>query len=124
MNHCTVIDGDGRAFVLYYEQKENGQLLPIISQYPEESVVIQQFTGLTDSTGKEVWEGDIVCEKMTNEIAYQGWECNVGRVFFAAGSFMIDGDGPLYDHTHSLTPDKLEDYLVVGNVFESPDLLK
>lgn len=84
---------------------------------------IQQFTGLTDSTGKEIYEGDIVCEKMTDDIAFEGGECNLGQVFFAAGTFMIDGDGPLYDHTHSLTPDRLEDYLVVGNVFETPELL-
>lgn len=86
--------------------------------------VIQQFTGLKDSEGKEVWEGDIVCEKMTAEIDFHGDECNLGRVFFAAGTFMIDGDGPLYDHTYSLTPDKLEDYLVVGNIFETPELLQ
>jgi uncharacterized phage protein (TIGR01671 family) len=88
------------------------------------SLEVLQFTGLEDSTGKEIYEGDIVCEKMTNEIAFHGDECNIGRVFFAAGTFMIDRDGPLYDHTHSLTPDKLEDYLVVGNIFETPELLE
>jgi hypothetical protein len=34
---------------------------------------------------------------------------------------MIDGDGPLYDHTYSLSPEILEDYEVIGNVFENPD---
>lgn len=92
--------------------------------YGDFRVVYQQTTGLTDSTGKEIYEGDIVCEKMTDDIAFEGGECNLGRVFFAAGTFMIDGDGPLYEHTHSLTPDRLEDYLVVGNIFETPELLK
>lgn len=85
---------------------------------------VLQFTGMIDSSGREVYEGDIVCEKMTDEIAFSGETQNMGRVFFAAGTFMIDGDGPLYDRTHSLTPDKLEDYLVIGNIFENPELLE
>jgi uncharacterized phage protein (TIGR01671 family) len=99
--------------------KMDGLFIPFFDGY-----IIQQFTGLKDSTGKEIYEGDIVCEKMTDEIAFTGDTLNIGRVFFAAGTFMIDGDGPLYDHTYSLTPDKLEDYLVVGNVYETPELLE
>lgn len=86
--------------------------------------VIQQYTGLTDSTGKKIFEGDIVCEKITAEMAANGESANIGRVFFAAGTFMIDGDGPLYEHVYSLSPDRLEDYLVIGNIFETPELLK
>jgi uncharacterized phage protein (TIGR01671 family) len=83
-------------------------------------LTIQQYTGLKDRNGKEIYEGDIVVE---NHDGGEG-ESNIGRVFFAAGTFMIDGDGPLYEHTYSLTPDILEDYLVIGNIFENPDLLK
>jgi len=79
----------------------------------------QQYTGMKDKNGVEVWEGDIVAEKHGGG---EG-EATVGVVFFAAGSFMINGDGTLYDHTYSLTPDILEDYIVVGNIFENKDLL-
>lgn len=114
-------------FCLFPE--DNGTFLPRrLAGYGElrdiPNSVILQYTGLTDSTGKKIFEGDIVCEKMTDDIAFEGGECNLGRVFFAAGTFMIDGDGPLFDHTFSLTPDRLEDYLVVGNIFENPELLK
>lgn len=89
-----------------------------------EEIDIQQYTGLKDKNGKEIYEGDILRENLTLEMASDGESANVGRVFFAAGTFMIDGDGSLYEHTYSLTPDILEDYLVVGNVFENPELLK
>lgn len=95
-----------------------------LSIFQSEDFASCQSTGLTDSTGKKVFEGDIVCEKITPEMAANGDSANVGRVFFAAGTFIIDGDGPLYNHTYSLTPDRLEDYLVIGNIFETPELLK
>lgn len=80
---------------------------------------IMQYTGLNDKSGNEIYEGDIVVE---NHDGREG-ESNIGMIFFAAGTFMIDGDGPLYDHTYSHSPDILEDYLVVGNRYENPELL-
>lgn len=82
--------------------------------------IVEQYTGLKDKNGKEIYEGDIVAKKHDGS---EG-EANVGKVFFAAGTFMIDGDGTLYEYTHSLTPDVLEDYIVVGNIHENPELLK
>lgn len=122
----TVGFTDGKLSEVSFNDKENYSRWSAMDQDLERGnrFFDQEFTGLTDSTGKDVYEGDIVCEKMTDDITFEGGECNLGRVFFAAGTFMIDGDGPLYDHTFSLTPDKLEDYLVVGNVYETPEFLE
>jgi uncharacterized phage protein (TIGR01671 family) len=81
---------------------------------------VQQFTGIKDKNGKEIYEGDILVAKHNGG---EG-EANVGQVFFAAGAFMVDGDGTLYDHTLSLSPDIVFDSTVEGNVFENPELLK
>ena len=88
-------------------------------QYP-----VQQYTGLKDKNGTPIYEGDIVVEKITEEMAANGNLAIIGKVYFAAGTFMIDGDGPLYDHVHSLSPDVLEDFIVAGNMFQNPELLK
>jgi uncharacterized phage protein (TIGR01671 family) len=121
----TVGFTDGKLSKVSFNSKENRPSWRAMDQDLERGnrFFPQEFTGLTDSEGKEVYEGDIVCEKMTSEISFEGGECNVGRVFFAAGTFMIDGDGSLYDHTYSLIPDRLEDYLVIGNIHQNPELL-
>lgn len=107
-------------FYLQLDGKLYGDFKHTGNVFCGDDYVIQQYTGLKDKNGKEIYEGDIVVE---NHDGGEG-ESNIGRVFFAAGTFMIDGDGSLYDHTYSLTPDILEDYLVIGNIFENPDLLK
>jgi uncharacterized phage protein (TIGR01671 family) len=88
------------------------------------NIVIQQFTGLKDKKGNDIYEGDIVLENMTEEMAAEGVTSSIGQIIFAAGTFMIDSDGPLWEHTFSLTPDILEDYIVVGNIFENRELLE
>jgi uncharacterized phage protein (TIGR01671 family) len=85
--------------------------------------VFQQYTGLKDKNGIPIFEGDIVAEKLTEEMAANGNSATVGMVYFAAGTFMIDGDGPLYNHVFSASPDILEDYNVIGNVLENKELL-
>jgi len=84
--------------------------------------IFEQFSGMKDRRGTEIYEGDIVRE-LVLEVSVLGSSANIGRVFFTAGSFMINGDGLFYDHTFSSSPDVLEDYLVIGNCLENPELL-
>jgi hypothetical protein len=51
-------------------------------------------------------------------------EANIGVVYFAAGTYMIDGDGPFYEHVYGHSPDILDNHTVIGNKFENSELLK
>jgi hypothetical protein len=81
---------------------------------------VQQYTGSQDKNGVEIYEGDILA---ADHDGGEG-EANIGVVFHAAGTFMIDGDGPFYDHVFSTSPDVLGNHSVIGNKFENPELLK
>jgi uncharacterized phage protein (TIGR01671 family) len=81
---------------------------------------VQQYTGSQDKNGVEIYEGDILA---ADHDGGEG-EANIGVVFYAAGTFMIDGDGPFYDHVYGHSPDILGNHSVIGNKFENPELLK
>lgn len=73
----------------------------------------QQFTGLLDKAGKEIYEGDIV------EWYYSG-ERAVHKVGFTGASFTFDVNGNFYE-IGKYAGQGLE---VIGNCFENPNLLK
>ena len=80
----------------------------------------QQYTGCKDKNGTPIYEGDILA---ADHDGGEG-EANIGVVYFAAGTYMIDGDGPFYDHVFSHSPDILDNHTVIGNKFENSELLK
>jgi len=68
---------------------------------------IQQYTGLKDSKGKDIYEGDII------EYTNGGFKW-VKNIYFHSGSFNLNGH-PLrsYNETH---------INIIGNIFENPEL--
>jgi uncharacterized phage protein (TIGR01671 family) len=82
--------------------------------------VIEMWTGCKDKNGIPIYEGDI----LANDLILPQDNDNIGVVYFAAGTFMIDGDGPFYDHVYGHSPDILDNHTVIGNKFENPELLK
>lgn len=76
--------------------------------------VIQQFTGLYDEKGKNIYEGDIVK-------IYVSGIYTKGTVIFYKGAFMVE-DTCGFKHY----PDKwiLVELEIIGNIFENPELLK
>ena len=117
--------------------------LPILRDFEKyQNIELMQFTGLTDKNGKEIFEGDILQFKYSEESYYRpkGNEFDIiilleneAVVKFNDGAFYLYGihekkwQVMLCDDT--LFPmlgkhQKTEKAEIIGNIYENPDLIK
>lgn len=86
---------------------------------------VGQYTGIDDSKGKPIYEGDILFVKVLRADNY--FEYNTD-VIFEDGAFWIKGENTkdydtlLYAYINPTSP--LVELEVVGNVFSNPEILK
>ena len=73
----------------------------------------QQYTGLHDKNGKEIYEGDVVNAKDYEVLPY--------KVIFEDGAYCLDR--PHNGIELSLTSVELYNIEVIGNIYENPELL-
>lgn len=76
---------------------------------------VGQFTGLTDKNGVEIYEGDIV----KVDIFTKNYCIVFGESEKWGASFQYKSDFSIYYLTVSFT----RDCLVIGNIFDNPELL-
>lgn len=72
---------------------------------------LMQYTGLKDKNGKEIYEDDVV----SSRILFGNWKVYWDKE--DCGFFLVDNEG----YTTCLDSEECE---VIGNIFESPELLK
>jgi hypothetical protein len=102
LSSITVLEA--MANIKYYWGDENGVDL--------HTLVIQQFTGLTDRRGKEIYEGDILHFKYDNR--NEGNEVVKDMIQWLKNVGWGEGEKQ-YDHKSSE---------VIGNIYENPELIK
>ncbi|ARF70700.1 hypothetical protein B7C51_24820 (plasmid) [Paenibacillus larvae subsp. pulvifaciens] len=87
-----------------------------------DSETVDQFTGLYDTNGIEIYEGDIIAsEEMgyTESGHFNGMRKFVGSVIFTSGRFVLHHvSGKLKDLEFGSSYHK-----VIGNIYEHPHLL-
>ena len=90
-------------------------------EYDTDDLVFVQYTGLTDSKDKEICEGDIL------KIDYDTFGNVIGQVLYETDQggyiFQYKRNGPNQHHTN-LNCDVAFESVIVGNMFETPYLLK
>lgn len=127
MNHVAIIDCRGNVGSHFVEVTETQEVKHHVVDMAARQPVVEQFTGLLDKDGREIYEGDIVSVNINErdhvfrinaEVWWQDGSWRFGRL----KEFVT---GREYGHRwhelfHYMTP---EETWVVGNIHENPELL-
>lgn len=95
----------------------------------KDNIILMQFTGLKDKTGKEIYEGDILRWRVRERLG--GFCEQLDVVEFLRGSFITrqhNGDRNYENDIESVFDDGnyeqiTKESTVIGNIYENPELI-
>lgn len=124
--HSPNIDGEVSASIFLAEY-----LQAIWENEPDESIVLMQCTGLKDSEGKLIWEGDVLhhiyCDMIDGEDKPLGFDYLViwkdYTACFALKQILTGNEMEIIMDYKDLTG-RTEKVTVLGNIYEHPSLLE
>jgi uncharacterized phage protein (TIGR01671 family) len=110
-------------FCFYYENGEEESELhselstpPMLNPLSKFGQLLrEQFTGLQDKDGKDIYEGDIVFyedHEWIVEFYYDRWDMRNGEKYVRDNDFPDDPGSTVW-----------QDCLIIGNIYENPELL-
>jgi uncharacterized phage protein (TIGR01671 family) len=116
--HCAsnyYLDTDGNIvdFITTIGGNQDDATKDIVNQ---QDYVVQQYTGLTDGKGNNIYEGDILSH-----------DKKIGTVYYNAdrAGFVLEWEYSSHEQNYvNLTCDVAYESSNIGNIFKNPELLK
>ena len=100
---------------------------PFKCEWFNDRFIIEQFTGLYDSEGNEIYEGDVI-QAIGHKFEYYIVFENAAFVCYHTKQKHYDGSPYRWRLLHRITDadffDRDWNFLVIGNINENPELLK
>jgi len=113
------IFSDGKFLKWHYWGFIDNSFVGVVSPLEEAIKHSQQFTGLHDKNGEEIWEGDII-----DGIFVEGDEFGKSEVIFQDGAFSLKLKYGQREYIPCLYEANDNHIKVIGNIYENGDLLK
>lgn len=87
----------------------------------DNGLILMQYTGIKDRTGKEIFEGDVLAYSNENSPRHGVVK---GHIVYDNGAFRLKRKNEEQSHLDTITvPSYQRTHEVVGNIYESPELL-